>query len=208
MTPMEIVVMATATVLGPVLAVQAQKWIERATERKNRRQWVFRALMANRGAQLNDDYVRALNLIDLDFASEKSVINAWRSLLGTLNENLGADPTEAVVIAWNRTVTERTVSLLSEMSKSLGYDFPDEQLRRGIYYPKGRAELEQSALQVVHRLRDVLIAGNGTIPISMAAAPGAAELAEAQVELLHRSARCYGDDGAMRVRVVGDDPLR
>lgn len=30
-----------ALLVGPVLAVQAQKWVERVREAKNRREWVF-----------------------------------------------------------------------------------------------------------------------------------------------------------------------
>jgi hypothetical protein len=36
-----------ATLLGPVLAVQAQKWVERATESRRRRKWIFETIMSN-----------------------------------------------------------------------------------------------------------------------------------------------------------------
>lgn len=49
-----------ATVAGPVVAVQTQKWIERATENRRRRYWIFNALMANRATRLADDYVKRL----------------------------------------------------------------------------------------------------------------------------------------------------
>jgi hypothetical protein len=80
-----------ATLAGPVVAVQTQKWIERATERGKRRQWIFTALMANRATRLSDDFVRALNLIDLEFSPkrfrgsvDRMVIDAWRALFGEL----------------------------------------------------------------------------------------------------------------------------
>lgn len=60
-----------ATLAGPILAVQTQKFIERASERSKRRQWIFTALMANRATRLNDDYVKALNSIDLEFSPKR-----------------------------------------------------------------------------------------------------------------------------------------
>jgi Family of unknown function (DUF6680) len=38
-----------AIVLGPILAVQAQKWIERTTEEKRERLFIFRTSMRTRG---------------------------------------------------------------------------------------------------------------------------------------------------------------
>jgi hypothetical protein len=80
-----------ATLGGPVIAVQTQKWIERASERGKRRQWIFTALMANRATRLSDEYVRALNLIDLEFSptrfrgsADRRVIDTWRALFGEL----------------------------------------------------------------------------------------------------------------------------
>jgi hypothetical protein len=103
MTGTEIFVIATATVAGPILAVQAQKWVERATERRRARRSIFHSLMANRATRLNDDYIRALNLIDLEFSpgklrsgsKDRDVINAWRSLLGELNQGPGDQAPEA-----------------------------------------------------------------------------------------------------------------
>jgi hypothetical protein len=90
MTGIEIIVIAAATVAGPILAVQAQKWVERATERRRARRSIFHALMSNRATRLSDDFVRALNLIDLEFspgklgvrAKDRAVIDAWRFLFG------------------------------------------------------------------------------------------------------------------------------
>jgi hypothetical protein len=56
-----------ALILGPILTVQVQKFIDRAKEGKNRRLWVFKTLMATRHATLSIDHVAALNRIDLEF---------------------------------------------------------------------------------------------------------------------------------------------
>ena len=59
--------MIASTLLGPILAVQAQKWVERARTSGDRRDWIFTTLMATRQTRLSTEHVRALNLIDLAY---------------------------------------------------------------------------------------------------------------------------------------------
>ena len=63
----------TATVMGPVLAVQTQKWIERARARREAQQRTFNVLMATRAARVSPGHVEALNAIDIHFRG-----NGWR----------------------------------------------------------------------------------------------------------------------------------
>jgi hypothetical protein len=208
MTEIEIIVVAATTVAGPVLAVQAQKFIERATERRRARRAIFHALMSNRATRLNDDFVRALNLIDLEFsprkfggAADRAVINAWRALFGEYHSAPPdtASPDEAR--AWNERIGERIVALLSAMSKALGYDFSEEQLRRGIYYPKGRVDIEQTQLAIMNGVRKI-VEGAATLPMKVTEIPSSSELLAAQIETMKKSARAYDDDGALKVRMI------
>jgi len=48
-----------ATLLGPVLAVQAQKWLEKTRAINERRNFIFRVLMATRATRLVPDPARA-----------------------------------------------------------------------------------------------------------------------------------------------------
>jgi hypothetical protein len=212
MTGIEIAVIAAATVAGPILAVQAQKWLERSTERRRARRSIFNALMSNRATRMSDDFVRALNLIDLELypgkfgvgAKDRDVINAWRSLFGEYNQAPKDQATSAENLAWNQRLDDRLVTLLLAMSKALRYDFSQEQLRRGIYYPKGRVELEQNQLAVLHGLRK-LLEGGSALPMKITEAPSSPELLAAQIAMLQNSAKAYGEDGALRVRMVERD---
>jgi hypothetical protein len=76
-----------ATLMGPVLAVQAQKWIESLRRTSEAKDLIFKSLMATRGARLSPEHVRALNMIDLTFYGkgvsrrtkmEQNVLDAWR----------------------------------------------------------------------------------------------------------------------------------
>lgn len=83
-----------AIIAGPILAVQAQKWVERVREKKNQRLWVFKRLMTTRGATVSLGHVEALNAIDLEFAGrskkDEQVRRRWREYLdqpGSLSQD-------------------------------------------------------------------------------------------------------------------------
>lgn len=199
-----------ATIAGPVVAVQTQKWIERATENRRRRTMIFTALMANRATRLADDYVKALNLIDIEFLpgwwrpeSSRKVINAWRSLFGELQHP--PEPSEPVAnAAWNQRCDDRLIDLLSAMSKCLGHRYSDEELRRGIYYPRGRFELEQAQLGVLHGARAV-IEGRSPLHMKIVEIPTNPETAAAQTALLQKLATSYTDEGQLKVILTKND---
>ena len=198
-----------ATVIGPVVAVQTQKVIERATERKRTRRWIFHALMSNRATRLNDEYIRALNLIDLEFSprrlggsKDKAVINAWRALFGEYSHGRSENRTPEEQSAGNRRMDNCLVALLLAMSAALGYSFSEEELRRGIYYPQGRVDVEESQLIVLHGLR-LLLQGQLAIPMKVTEFPSSPELTAAQIAMAERAANAYDDEGALRVRMLG-----
>ena len=56
------VLLMSATLLGPVLAVQAQKYIERWRDANIRRDRIFKSLMATRATRLAPQHIEALNL--------------------------------------------------------------------------------------------------------------------------------------------------
>lgn len=205
----DIGVVAAATIAGPVLAVQAQKWIERATERKRARRAIFHALMSNRATRMNDDFVKALNLIDLEFGadrrqkSDRNVINAWRSLFGEYQYGSRNDLNESDIKTWAQRVDDRLVSLLAAMASTLGYTFSEEELRRGIYYPKGRVDVENNQLAILSGLKQ-LLEGKLSIPMKITEIPTSTEFSEAQITLAKKSIAAY-ENGALNVRFVESD---
>lgn len=52
-----------ATLLGPILAVQAQKWVEIWNEKRNRKLRIFYNLMATRAGRVSDRHVEALIIL-------------------------------------------------------------------------------------------------------------------------------------------------
>jgi hypothetical protein len=203
----------TATILGPILAVQAQKWIERATESRRRRRWIFDTIMSNRATRLADENIRALNAIDLEYRpgiipskKDRAVVSAWRSLFGELTQglrNAGPDADAPTVNAWDDRCRELYVRLESAMSAALGFKFTDEELRRGIYYPRGHVEREATQTAILQNLKK-LLAGETAINTKVIVTP---EAAAAQAALLERLMKAYTDDGALKV-AVSDETLK
>jgi hypothetical protein len=91
MTPTDILIVC-ATLLGPIAAVQTQKWIERSRERRNAQIHIFSWLMATRATPTAPEHVLSLNRIDLEFrgrsANERAVRDAWRLYADKLNEQI------------------------------------------------------------------------------------------------------------------------
>lgn len=146
-----------ATLLGPVVAVQAQKWVERARDGKQRKRWVFETLMATRGARLSQDHVRALNMIDLAFygsgpgrrtAKEQRVLDAWREYLDDLWAGHDFSGPDAGALTARR--DELFTNLLAAQADDLRLAFDRVQLKKSFYSPIAHAQVEgeQQALRI------------------------------------------------------------
>ena len=91
------IVMIFAVILGPILAVQTQKYIELIQETEKRKLHIFRTLMSTRATRLSQEHVTALNMIDIEFygkkyfgkrlqsKSEKKIIQLWQVYNNYLN---------------------------------------------------------------------------------------------------------------------------
>lgn len=156
-------VAVAAIVIGPILAVQAQKIVERIKDKRERRLKIFKALMSTRAERVSREHVQALNMIDIEFygskhfgtkwqsRKEKTVTNAWKNYNDHLN-----DKTYASQEAWFKRGDELLVKLLYEMSQALGYDFDEVQLKRDSYRPEAHANLENAQLAVLNGWAKIL----------------------------------------------------
>jgi hypothetical protein len=134
-----------STLVGPIAAVQSQKWIERAQQRKQRRLSLFQTLMATRAIRAgSSEHVQALNLIELFFdgksSKEKNVRDAWAVYLDFFDERLPQDVSDEAAKLHNEKGVDLLIDLLKAMGNSLGYDFNKVKLKRGVYYPQGHAD--------------------------------------------------------------------
>jgi hypothetical protein len=155
-----------AIVVGPIVALDIQRRLDKGREARNRKLWVFKTLMSFRATALSPNFVQALNLIEVEFDSknerEKAVLIAWKVLLDHFGE-LGKTPLPPN--ADEKTAT-LTTNLLLAMGKCLGYDFDEVQIKKGAYYPMGLGNVEQEQHSVRRGILDVL-AGRRRIPVGI-----------------------------------------
>lgn len=142
--------------LGPLLGIQTQKFIEKNQEKRKFKIFVFRTLMATRNERLGHRHVEALNSIDLAYRNEKKekkVIDAWRQYHSVLHDNEMAVNDSS---QWNTKRESAFVDLLYEMSQCLGYSYNRLEIEKGGYSPQWHGE--QNAIQdkINKGLADVL----------------------------------------------------
>ena len=75
-----------ATFLGPIFAIFASERIRSRTDKDQRKNYIFRSLMATRRLAISPEHVNALNLIEVEFHKDKEVIKAWKDYLAHLNQ--------------------------------------------------------------------------------------------------------------------------
>lgn len=162
-----------AILLGPILAVQVQKLIERIAQRKEEKRKLSITLMSTRGRTMSLEHVQALNLIDVVFTGEKDkpVTEAWAEL----NDHFGSYPKAPVTppngepvegeklkyeseqTAWGSKKEDLLVTLPGTMADSLDDHFDKLLLRKGAYTPQGFGEVEMDQRTILRGLAEVLL---------------------------------------------------
>jgi hypothetical protein len=137
-----------AIILGPILAIQVEKYLEDRRESRRRKIALFRELMVTRGSRLSARHVEALNGIQMEFSNEgkeKKVVDAWKLYITHLNSPHAPDNLNL----WFSKAEDLLIELLYDMGICLGYEFEKDRIKREAYVPQlfGEIESEQTALR-------------------------------------------------------------
>ena len=170
------IVIVVATLLGPIFAVQAQKWLERRRETRERRLEIFRNLMATRAAFLSDRHVESLNAISIEFYNETDVIDAWKSYLDHLSQEFMPEDT------WRQRRADLFTDLLWKLAKSLGYHYTRVEIQREVYSPKAHDALQQEQAVIRNGLYR-LFNGETALPLDIKSVQSNPEIAAKQIEI-------------------------
>lgn len=152
-----------ATLLGPILAVQAQGWIDNRREEHRRRLQVFNSLMRTRATGLAPEHVNALNAVPLEFPKEhkkyKKLTEAWRIYLDHLSSDANAT-------GWAERRIELFGAMMQTMGELLGYQFDAVELKKDVYQPiaHGAAEIDAN---VIRQGLAALLKGDRPLPLEV-----------------------------------------
>lgn len=180
MTTTEMLIIA-ATLVAPLLAVQAQKWLERFREDRERKLRLFKILMATRAAIVSSEHVQALNMIDLEFQGKrfKSVRTEWKTYLDHLSSYPKED--EKAQDFWGGRRIDLLTRLLMAMGKSLGYEFDEVHVKKGIYAPEAHSQIENEQVALRKGLLG-LIYGDVRLKMDVTSWPVSEQSADEQTE--------------------------
>lgn len=163
------IIMTVAVILGPILAVQAQKILEGFQDKNKRRHALFRTLMSTRAERLNRNHVEALNMIDIEFygrllpflrtryqtRKEQAVTHSWKCYNNHLTQR---DNYESLDL-WLKKCDELFTEMLYAMSQALKYDYDKVQLQRDCYRPVAYGDFENTQLAIFSGLNEIVNKG-------------------------------------------------
>ena len=154
------IIMTIAVILGPIAAVQIQKWLEQSRSKTERKLKIFKSLMSTRATRVSIEHVQSLNMIDIEFIDKgyEKVVAAWRNY----HDHLSNGDTKSTT--WMEKNDDLFIELLFEMGKTLGYQFDKVMLRRTAYSPIAHGDIEFDQ-QTIRRGLATILSGNAPFPV-------------------------------------------
>lgn len=194
-----------AIIIGPILAIQIQKFLEKKREDKERRLRVFKTLMVTRGSALSPLHVEALNAIDIEFNSDnekdKNVRIAWKAYLDELT-HYPKDGQDDDKKRWAEKIESLLVELLVVMSIAVGYGFDKTYIKRTAYTPIKYSDIEFEQ-DFIRGSLVKLFRGDISIPIKIFTPSGTSEMSSEE-KLRQLLIEHYEGNKPIRVIIEGD----
>jgi hypothetical protein len=151
-----------AILVGPIMALMIQRELDKKRERDKRRRELFRTLWSTKTfpSRLHFRHVEALNMICLEFAGRRPVLDAWKEYLDILNQVVPEMGTEQFFRERNSKFTE----LLFAISQDLRYEFSRLEVEKLAYSPTAHNTwAEQETVFREHAV--AIMQGRESIPI-------------------------------------------
>ena len=148
-----------ALIVGPVLALSAQRALDWLREKKNSCLQLYFTAMAYRATWLHLDSLRALNAIDVVFNKKKHepIRDAWSKVIAhayTRRPDWNADQEGAR--QWDARLTDLRADLYQLLGQAVGYDLSLDYIKTHIYYPEYHVNTEIEWLTIRKQLSKVL----------------------------------------------------
>ena len=156
-----------------MLALSAQRVLDRSREKKNRRVHLYLTVMSLRAIWLHPDSLRALNSIDtiFDKRSDKPVRDAWAAVITHATTQRRDEADEAESVAWNNRLLDLRVDLYQQIGAAVGYDHTIDYIKTRFYAPKLHTDVEFEQNQIRQRLAKAITDEGLKVVVTEAPAP-------------------------------------
>ena len=151
-----------AIILGPVLALLSQRYLDRLRQRKDQRLRLYFALMASRALQLSPNHVQALNSIDTVFSGDSKEDQTIREKYRAWIEQMGRDSNTP---GWAERGNDLKVELYQAIGEAVGFKFSIDYLKRQVYVPVAHSDWDTQARQIQTALSRVITADGVKVEI-------------------------------------------
>jgi len=149
-----------------------QKYLERWRDEHDRRNQIFKTLMATRAARLAPNHIEALNMINIEFPANhrryKKVRSAWKAYFTHLGEKNPDDVQLQAVHFAKR--NDLFTDLLYEMGTALDYDFDKTDISKEVYSTVHQETLEIEG-QIIRRKLVEILTGKAALPMAVVHVP-------------------------------------
>lgn len=140
-----------AIIVIPIVAVLIGQWLQNRSEKRKDKMYIFKTLMTSRIYGWTADSVHCQNIIDIVFADDKNVRNAWKDLY---DKYCVQNPDETQL----KKIENAKYMLLEAMAISLGYkDKITWQTIQNPYIPDGIIQQIKSQNQIQQAWSEILM---------------------------------------------------
>lgn len=138
-----------AIIIIPIIAVLIGQWLQTRAEKRKDKMHIFKTLMTSRVYWWTQESVYCLNIIDIVFADDREVRNAWKDLY---DKYCVQNPDESQL----KKIETAQYKLLESMAVSLGYkDKVTWETIQNPYIPQGmlrQIETQNQSQQAYNKL--------------------------------------------------------
>jgi hypothetical protein len=148
-----------AIILGPILALLAQRGLDWLREKDARRRKLYFTLMSTRAVFASNEHVQALNSIDVVFTNDRNIRELWKKCLDHLATDENAP-------GWNEALLDLRADLYQAIGNKLGYRYTTDYIKRGLYFPKYHDAVLQNQNKVLQGFAKAVEDGKLRVEVS------------------------------------------
>ena len=153
------IITLTAILVGPVLAVLVQLRAEGRKQTRDQQAITMRMLVSTRHMVSDPAYSTAINMIPIDFNRVRSVMDAHKAFVDTVN----IVPSDENRAKHHEQIATKQTKLIFAMTRYLGYELPETDIQTTAYASGGfvdRDNLMTNGWRAWPRIAEALEAQN------------------------------------------------